>query len=107
MAAKLKRHRFLNRSEYETIKMFMKSLKYLHKQDGLLFLVDSRVHSFLVRAWIGDSVADPFGYLLASSMYNDVAERLSDISYVSEPHRKTKYGRDLTVSQSRGLCYRS
>ena len=102
MAAKLKRHGLLDRSEYETIKMFMKSLKYLHKQDDLLFLIDSRVHSFLVRAWIGDSVADPFGYLLASSMYNDIAGRLLDISYVSEPHRKRKYGRDLTVSQSRG-----
>ena len=72
--------------------MFLKSLKYLHKRDDLLFFIDSRVYSFLVRAWIGDSVADPLDFLLASSMYNDIAERLSDISYVSEPHRTSKYG---------------
>ena len=82
--------------------MFLKSLKYLHKRDDLLFFIDSRVYRFLVRAWIGDLVAGPFDFLLASSMYNDIAERLSDISYVSEPHGTSKYGRDLTVSQSRG-----
>ena len=38
-----------------------------------------------VRVWIGDSVADPFDFLLASSMYNNLVERLSDISYLSEP----------------------
>ena len=102
MARKLKRHGLLDRSEYTTKKMFLKSLKYLHKRDDLLFFIDSRVYSILVRAWIGDSVADPFVFLLASSLYIDIAERLSDISCVSEPHRKSKYGRDLTVSQSRG-----
>ena len=99
--SKAQRHGLLDRSEYETIKLFKTSLKYLLKRDDLLFFIDSRVYSFLVRAWIGDSVADPFDFLLASSMYNDIAEWLSDISYVSQPHRMSKYGRDLTVSQSR------
>ena len=94
MAAKLKRHGLLDRSEYATINMFKKSLKYLHERDDLLVFIDSRVYSSLVRAWIGDSVADPFDVLLA--------ERLSSISYVSQPHRMSKYGRGLTVSQSRG-----
>ena len=48
---------------------------------------------FSISAWIGDSVADPFDFLLASGMYNDIAERLSSISYVSQPHRMSKYGR--------------
>ena len=102
MAAKLKRHGLLDRSEYATINMFKKSLKYLHERDDLLVFIDSRVYSSLVRAWIGDSVADPFDVLLATRMYSDIAERLSSISYVSQPHRMSKYGRGLTVSQSRG-----
>ena len=65
--------------------MFIKSLKYLHKRDDLLLFIDSRVYSFLVRAWIGDSVTDSFDFLLASSIYNVIPERLSGISYVSEP----------------------
>ena len=58
-------------------------------------------------AWTGDSVADPFDFLLASRMYDDIAERLTSISYLSQPQRVSKYGRDLTVSQSRGQFYRS
>ena len=46
MAAKMKRHGLLDRSGYEAIKMFIKSLKYLHKRDDLLFFIDSRVYSF-------------------------------------------------------------
>ena len=38
MAAKLKRHGLLDRSEYKKIKMHIKSLKYLHKRDDLMFL---------------------------------------------------------------------
>ena len=38
IAAKLKRHGFLDRSEYETIKLFINSPKYLHERDKLLFL---------------------------------------------------------------------
>ena len=107
MAAKLKRHGLLKRSEYATINMFIKSLQYLNKRDYLLFFTESRVDNFSVRAWIGDSVAEPLDFLLASSMYSDIAERLSSISYVSQPHRMSKHGRDLTVSQSRGDFYRS
>ena len=40
MAAKLKRHGLLDGSEYEAIKMFIKSLKYLHcKRHDLLFFL--------------------------------------------------------------------
>ena len=46
MAAKLRRHGLLDRSEYETMKMFIKSLKYLHKGDDLLLFIDSSVYSF-------------------------------------------------------------
>ena len=55
--------------------MFLKSLKYLHKRDDLLFYIDSRAYSFLVRAWIADSVADPFDFLLAGCMYNDMLRK--------------------------------
>ena len=73
MAANLERHGLPDRSEYQTIRMFIKLLKNTHKPDDLLFFIDSRVYSFLVQAWIGDSVADPFDFLLAaSSMYNDI-----------------------------------
>ena len=44
-----------------------------------------------IPAYIADSVADPFGCLLATRMYNDIAERLSSISYVSQPRRMSKY----------------
>ena len=66
-------------------------------RDDLLFYRKQRLQ-LLVRAGIGDSVADPFDFLLASRMYNDVGERLSSISYVFQPQRMRKYGRDLTVS---------
>ena len=80
MAAKPKRHGLLDKSEYATIQMFIKSIKSLHKRDDLLFFIDCRVYSLFVRAWIGDSGPYPFDFLLASRMYNDIAERLSSIS---------------------------
>ena len=58
-------------------------------------------------AWIGDLVADPFDFLLASRMYNDIAEQLSSISHVSQANRMGKYGRDFIASQSRRQFYRS
>ena len=57
MAAKLKSHGLLDMSEHPTVNTFLKSLKYLHKRDDLLFCIDSsRACSFLVRTWIADSL---------------------------------------------------
>ena len=72
MVFKLRSHGLFHRSEYASVKMFIKSLRHLHKRDDLLFYMDCWVFGFLVRAWILDHISDGYDFLLATRFYNDI-----------------------------------
>lgn len=90
MACKLRTHEPFDRSEYTSMKMFNKSLKHSHQRDDVLFYMESRAFTFLVRVRVVDPISDGNAFLLECRLYN-ITEKLASISHMCAPHRASKY----------------
>ncbi|CAN0556522.1 unnamed protein product, partial [Laminaria digitata] len=83
MACILRKHGLMDKAEYKSIKTFMASLSHLHQRDDILFYMDTRVFSFLVKGWISDTGSDNLDFLIAQRLFNELTDKLGSISYMS------------------------
>ena len=58
MAWVLRKYGLMDRAEYRSIKVLSGSLRHLFRADDILFYMDSRVFSFLVKEWASDTASE-------------------------------------------------
>ena len=99
MVENLRRLGLFDADIFPTVFDFLSTLGGLVSADDVLYCMDSRIFSFLIKGWMKEN-PDEFDFILAFRIYTSLKTRLATLLDVRNPTaspRRVRYGRDLDM----------